>query len=272
VGLAPAKALIRQLTAQRAVAKQREKRGMKAVAPSPHLVFTGNPGTGKTTVARLVGQLYKSLGLLSSGHVIEADRTTLVSGYLGQSALKTRDVCKRALNGVLFIDEAYGLAVSGRDYGTEVIETLLTFMEAHRGDFVVVVAGYPDKMDHFMKSNPGLASRFDITVDFPDYSNDELVQIFEDLAKDNQYTLTSGARLRLLDEVSSWTRGENFGNARDVRKLFNNVVGAQAMLLADRKRFPETELSKITEEAFPARKLVCVGGARVSRVSGYGYL
>ena len=174
---------------------------------------------------------------------------------------------------MLFIDEAYGLAVSGRDYGTEVIETLLTFMEAHRGDFVVVVAGYPDKMDHFMKSNPGLASRFDITVDFPDYSNDELVQIFEDLAKDNQYTLTSGARLRLLNEVSSWTRGENFGNARDVRKLFNNVVGAQAMLLADRKRFPETDLSKITEEAFPVHELATViHKSRECHIGEYGYL
>ena len=255
IGLEPVKAMVHQLAAQQRIAKMREAQGFKVVVPSPHLVFVGNPGTGKTTVARLIGKLYKSLGLLSKGHVVEAERNSLVSGYLGQTALKTREVCERALNGVLFIDEAYGLAVEGRDYGQEVIETLLTFMESHRNEFVLVVAGYPDKMNTFLDSNPGVKSRFDLTLDFPDYNMDELTTMFKALVKENDYTLTDSAVTALMLHIGSWTRGPGFGNGREVRRLFNAVVGNQAALLAQQSNISADDLCLITEEAIPAPEI-----------------
>jgi SpoVK/Ycf46/Vps4 family AAA+-type ATPase len=251
VGLEPVKQLVYQLAAQQTIAQKRSKRGLKAVVPSPHLVFTGNPGTGKTTVARLIGQLYKSLGLLSSGHVVEADRSSLVAAYLGQTALKTREVCKQALNGVLFIDEAYSLAVDGRDYGHEAIEALLTFMEDHRGEFVVVVAGYSDRMEMFLRSNPGLRSRFDQTLHFPDYSVSELVTMFRTLARENQYTLGIGTRASLTAHIKSWPRGEGFGNGREVRRLFNHVIGAHAASLAHVSNISTRQLFTITANLIP---------------------
>lgn len=252
VGLAPVKQLVRQLAAQQQIANKRAQHGLKAVVPSPHLVFTGNPGTGKTTVARLIGQLYKSLGLLKSGHVVEADRTSLVAAYLGQTAIKTRAVCKSALGGVLFIDEAYSLAVDGRDYGQEAIEALLTFMEDHRGEFVVVVAGYADRMETFLRSNPGLRSRFDQTLYFPDYTTSELVTMFATLAKENQYVLYPGVRDALKAHINSWSRGEGFGNGREVRRLFNFIVGAHAASLAGKSDITTRQLRTITKDLIPA--------------------
>jgi hypothetical protein len=251
VGLEPVKHLVYQLAAQQRIAQKRSKHGLKAVVPSPHLVFTGNPGTGKTTVARLIGQLYKSLGLLSSGHVVEAERSSLVAAYLGQTALKTREVCQQALNGVLFIDEAYSLAVDGRDYGHEAIEALLTFMEDHRGDFVVVVAGYSDRMEAFLRSNPGLRSRFDQTLHFPDYSTSELVTMFTTLAKENQYSLASGSNKALHAYINSWPRGEGFGNGREVRRLFNHVIGMHAASLAHKSNISTRQLFTITADLIP---------------------
>ena len=227
VGLDPVKRLVSQMEKVQKVARLRRDNGLAPVAPSPHLVFVGNPGTGKTSVARHIGRMYHRLGLLSSGHVIEVDRSGLVGGYVGQTAIKTREVLDSARGGILFIDEAYTLSQGHQnDYGHEAIETIMNYMENNRGQIAVIVAGYPDEMSSFLETNPGLASRFDYTVDFPDYSNDELVEIFGGIARMNDYELDEPALGRLRTVVDTWDRGPRFGNAREVRKLFNDVVMA----------------------------------------------
>lgn len=210
----------------------RVSRGLKSPVISQHIVFSGNPGTGKTTVARIIGRIYHALGFLSKGHLVEVDRSGLVAGYIGQTAIKTQEVIQRALGGVLFIDEAYTLAPDGisNDYGSEAIETILKAMEDYRDDFVVIVAGYRNLMPRFINSNPGLQSRFNKYIDFPDYSGDELFQIFESFAAKNDYLVSAEARSMLQDYFSILyeKRGDNFGNARDVRNIFEKVVTAQA--------------------------------------------
>lgn len=265
VGLHPVKAMVKRLDAQQSVAALRRGAGLRAVESSPHLVFAGNPGTGKTTVARLVGRLYRSLGLLSKGHVVTADRSTLVAGYIGQTALKTRAVCEQALGGVLFIDEAYGLAVDGRDFGQEAIETLLTFMEERRGEIVVVVAGYPDRIAGFLDSNPGLRSRFDVTIDFPDYSADEMLEILEVLADQHDYEIDPVARDLLRRLLLTMPKGVGFGNARAVRTLFNTVVCNHAELLVGLSRPSSRQLRRIGPEAIPPPQTSSPGKAPVDR-------
>ena len=235
VGLAPVKKLIAGLAHLHDFDRERSRRGLPAVAPSPHLVFTGNPGTGKTTVARLVGQLYQAVGVLPRGHVVEATRADMVAAYLGQTALKTRALCERALGGVLFIDEAYTLTPAHRDqYGEEAVAELLTFMENHRGEFAVIVAGYPTEMQLFLAANPGLRSRFDEVIPFPDYSDRELLTIFELLVDQHRFTLTPAARAAVADAIGAMPRDRSFANARSVRNLFNNVVARHARGLAQR--------------------------------------
>ena len=225
IGLEPVKELVQNLADVQKVASMRELAGMKALRPSPHLVFTGNPGTGKTTVARLIGRLYKEMGLLKRGHVVETGRQGLIGGYVGQTAIKTAEVLKSAEDGVLFIDEAYSLAVDHHlDYGKEAIETILTHMENNRGTIAVVVAGYPDKMKSFLHMNPGLASRFDYTLDFPDFTNDELVEVFDTYVRMYDYKVTDAARAGIATIMRTWVRDRNFANAREVRKLFNEIV------------------------------------------------
>lgn len=207
--------------------QMRKAQGLKVPAVSLHLVFTGNPGTGKTTVARCVANIYKCLGLLSEGHLIETDRSGLVAGYVGQTAIKTKTVIEKAIGGVLFVDEAYTLIGEGSDFGQEAIDTILKEMEDHRDNLVVIVAGYTDEMTAFIHSNPGLESRFNRYIHFEDYNSDEMLEMFENLCRKNQYTLTEDASAALSVYLEKVGAGD-IGNGRGIRNIFEKVITHQA--------------------------------------------
>ncbi len=211
----------------------RAERGLPVIETSHHLVFTGNPGTGKTTVARLLSQIYRAVGVVAKGHLVETDRSKLVAGFVGQTAIKTLETLQSALGGMLLIDEAYALARGGdNDFGREAIDTLVKFMEDHRDDLAIVAAGYTAEMVDFIDANPGLKSRFTRTISFPDYSDHELVAIFLALGEKSQYVCSDDALGRVRHFVSVEPRTRGFGNARFVRNLFETAVAHQAQRVA----------------------------------------
>jgi len=231
IGLAAVKKEIHRQVALLKVEAKREQAGLKSAALTRHLVFVGNPGTGKTTVARLVGGIYRALGLLAKGQLVEVDRSELVAGYLGQTAQKTVEITKSALGGVLFIDEAYTL--KGDQYAQEAVDTIVKEMEDHRDDLVVIVAGYPEPMAEFIAQNPGLASRFRTTITFEDYSDEEITDILKSLAAKNDYDLSDGAVLRFREILAATPRGDGFGNGRFARNTLEEAIGRHAWRLRD---------------------------------------
>ena len=253
IGLGSVKQEVRSLANFVELQKQREAQGLKTAKVSYHLVFYGSPGTGKTTVARIVGRIYKDLGVLKKGHTVETDRGGLVAKYMGQTALKTDTVIQQALDGVLFIDEAYSLVPEGgggQDYGQEAIATLLKRMEDYRDRLVVIIAGYKDEMQRFIDSNPGLQSRFNRYIDFPDYSGAELSDIFKMYMKKNQYTLTPDAEAYLKEQFDDAVahKDRNFGNARFARNVFEKSIQQQANRLEGKKNLSKTQLTELTVE------------------------
>ena len=247
IGLAHAKEEIRRLTSLLRIQKIRAERDLPTVETSHHLVFTGNPGTGKTTVARLLSQIFRSLDVVTKGHLVETDRSQLVAGYVGQTATRTRAVLESALGGTVLIDEAYALARGGEnDFGLEAIDTLVKFMEDHRDDLAVVAAGYPEEMRNLIEANPGLESRFTRTIDFPDYSNDELVAIFDSMSSQKRYHLDADARRALTELASAEPRNRGFGNARFMRNVFEQAVAMHALRLAAVAAPTDDQLTTLT--------------------------
>jgi len=253
IGLEDVKREVHELADFVKVQKMREAQGLKVPNMSYHLVFTGNPGTGKTTVARIVARIYKDLGILKKGHTIETDRSGLVAEYMGQTAIKTNAIIDSALNGVLFIDEAYALVPKGNhqgDYGEEAISTLLKRMEDDRDKLVVIIAGYTDEMKDFINSNPGLQSRFNRYIDFPDYTPDELTQIFKMYVKKNQYSIDSETEHYLKEKLEYIVsqKDRNFGNARYVRNVFEKSIQNQANRVSKCDNPTSEMLTLITRE------------------------
>ena len=251
IGLESVKKEVRSLANFVKLQKQREAQGLKTAKVSYHLVFYGSPGTGKTTVARIVGRIYKDLGVLKKGHTVETDRAGLVAKYMGQTAQQTDTVVQKALDGVLFIDEAYSLVPeggNGQDYGQEAIATILKRMEDYRDRLVVIIAGYKNEMQRFIDSNPGLQSRFNRYIDFPDYSPQELTDIFKMYMKKNQYTMDGDAEayLKTRLEIVVEKKDRNFGNARYARNVFEKSIQAQANRLAGKTGQTKEELSELT--------------------------
>ena len=253
IGLGSVKTEVRSLANFVKLQKEREAKGLKTAKVSYHLVFYGSPGTGKTTVARIVGRIYKDLGVLKKGHTVETDRAGLCGQYVGQTGPKTDSVIAKALDGVLFIDEAYSLVPeggAGNDYGQEAISTILKRMEDYRDRLLVIVAGYKGEMQRFIDSNPGLQSRFNRYIDFPDYTGGELTDIFKMYMKKNQYTMShdTEAYLKTRFEYAVAHKDRNFGNARYARNVFEKSIQAQANRLANENNLDKDKLTELTIE------------------------
>ena len=246
VGMDAIKTEVRSLINMVQVYKLRREHDLPTTDMSLHMVFSGNPGTGKTTVARIMSRIYHSLDILSKGQLVEVDRSGLVAGYVGQTALKTQKVIEKAMGGVLFIDEAYALnGKSENDFGQEAIDTILKAMEDHRDDLVVIVAGYTKLMDRFIHSNPGLESRFNRFLMFEDYTPEQMVAIFKMQCKKGCYVLAQGTEELVRDFIAEESADDSFGNARGVRNLFEHILVAQNNRLAKMENVTRDDLMQI---------------------------
>ncbi|GAA0339296.1 stage V sporulation protein K [Bacillus carboniphilus] len=249
VGMNEMKKMIKEIYAWIYVNKKREEAGLKSGKQALHMMFKGNPGTGKTTVARLIGKLFQKMNVLSKGHLIEAERADLVGEYIGHTAQKTRDLIKKAIGGILFIDEAYSLGRGGeKDFGKEAIDTLVKHMEDKQHEFILILAGYSREMNHFLTLNPGLESRFPLVIDFPDYSVDQLMEIGSRMMKEKEYVLSMEAEKKMRDHLI-WKKSElgpsNFSNGRYVRNVIERAIRTQAMRLLVNNQYDRQELMTI---------------------------
>jgi stage V sporulation protein K len=246
VGMEEMKRMIKEIYAWIFVNKKREDMGLKARKQALHMMFKGNPGTGKTTVARLIGKLFLKMNVLSKGHLIEAERADLVGEYIGHTAQKTRDLIKKAQGGILFIDEAYSLGRGGeKDFGKEAIDTLVKHMEDKQHEFILILAGYSREMEYFLTLNPGLHSRFPLVIDFPNYTIDQLMEISSRMLEEREYSLSHEAEKKLKDHLI-WVKAvlspNSFSNGRYVRNIIEKSIRAQAMRLLLQNSFDRHEL------------------------------
>ncbi|SFS60406.1 AAA family ATPase [Marininema halotolerans] len=257
VGLSKVKSFIHEIYAWLAVSRRRTAAGLTTDSQVLHMIFEGNPGTGKTTVARIMGRMLKEMNVLEKGHLVEVERADLVGEYIGHTAQKTREHVKQALGGILFIDEAYALSRGGdKDFGKEAIDTLVKSMEDHKNGFVLILAGYPAEMERFIRSNPGLPSRFPIRLSFSDFSLNELTQIADGMVKARQYRFSVPAREKLANHLAEASRSskDSFGNARYVRNIVEQAIRHQAVRLLDSRYISREDLMTLTSEdiRFPA--------------------
>ncbi len=253
IGLTSVKQLILEIQAFIEIQKKRAKENLYTEALVLHMIFKGNPGTGKTTVARIVGKLLREMGVLEKGHVIEVERADLVGEYIGHTAHKTRESLKKALGGVLFIDEAYSLARGGeKDFGKEAIDAMVKTMEDHKDNLILILAGYKSEMKWFLDSNPGLKSRFPIHIDFPDYTTEELIEIAELMLSQRQYQMTEEAKEELENILKEKTKDPHSGNARLVRNIIEKAIRRQALRLMEEKHFSRNDLILISKCDLPS--------------------
>jgi stage V sporulation protein K len=262
VGLSQVKEFVKEIYAWLEIGRRRKAAGLLAEQQVLHMVFTGNPGTGKTTVARIVGRLFKELGVLGKGHLIEVERADLVGEYIGHTAQKTREHVRKALGGILFIDEAYSLARGGdKDFGKEAIDTMVKSMEDYKNEFILILAGYSSEMEIFLRSNPGLPSRFPIHLSFPDFHMEQLLKIAEYMVKEREYrfSMTAKEKLRIHLQREMQRVDQHFGNARYVRNLIEQSIRAQAVRLLQVRLTSRDDLMLLRGEDFhmeePVRKI-----------------
>ncbi|SHE62192.1 stage V sporulation protein K [Thermoanaerobacter uzonensis DSM 18761] len=246
IGLNKVKEIIQEIYAFSQLQIKRKKEGLATEPIVLHMIFKGNPGTGKTTVARILGKLLKSIGVLEKGHVVEVERADLVGEYIGHTAHRVRENVKKALGGILFVDEAYSLARGGeKDFGKEAIDTLVKEMEDNRNKFILILAGYKHEMEYFLNTNPGLRSRFPIQIDFPDYTIDELLQIAEVMVENRQYKLTESAKRKLMKILIRDDNSREIGNARLVRNIIERAIRKQAVRVLSKINITKEDLITI---------------------------